>query len=179
MGSITEEPASSIAGSDAVSVDESAEAPPGRIKLWAKYAAGSVVATILSQIAFTLCYGTFDTSAAMASVVAFVAGAIPNYVLNQAWAWNDSSVPRRRAIVTYLVVIGITNGLAIGITTLANGWVRGHVTSHGTQTLLVDLAYLATTGVMFVVKFLLFDGLVFKTRPGRTPAQPAAVVLLD
>jgi hypothetical protein len=72
------------------------------------------------------------------------------------------------------VVIGITNGLAIGITTLANGWVRAHVASHGTQTLLVDLAYLATTGVMFVAKFLLFDGLVFKTRPGRTPAQPAA-----
>lgn len=141
-----------------------AEPRPARLRLWARYAAGSVVATILSQIAFTLCYGALDTSAAVASVFAFFAGAIPNYLLNKAWAWNDRSVPRRRAALTYLAVIGVTNGLAIAITTLTDSWVRAHVASHGARTLLVDLAYLASYGVMFVVKFLLFDGLVFRSR---------------
>ena len=136
----------------------------GKVRLWARYAAGSVVATILSQIAFTVCYGALDTSAAVASIVAFFAGAIPNYLLNKAWAWNDRSVPRRRAVVAYVIVIGVTNGLAIGITTLADAWVRAHIASHGARTVLVDLAYLASYGVMFVLKFLLFDGLVFRTR---------------
>lgn len=159
--------------SDATSPAPSARARGG-IRLWAKYAAGSVVATILSQIAFTLCYGALDTSAAVASIVAFFVGAIPNYLLNKAWAWNDRSVSRRRAAFTYLLVIGVTNGLAIAITTLADAWVRTHVPSHDARTLLVDLAYLASYGVMFVVKFLLFDGLVFRPRSGRASARPAA-----
>ena len=139
-----------------------------RIPIWVRYAAGSVVATIFSQIAFTVCYGALDASAAVASLVAWVAGAGPNYLLNKAWAWNDRSVSRRRAIISYLLVIGVTNLLAIGMTTLADSWVRAHVASHGDRTILVDLAYLGSYGVMFVVKFLLFDGLVFKTR--RRPA---------
>lgn len=147
---------------------------PARVRVWAKYAAGSVVATVLSQIAFTVCYGTLNSSAAVASVVAFVAGAIPNYLLNKAWVWNDRSANRRRAVVSYLLIIGVTNVLAIGITTLADAWVRTHVASHDVRTLLVDLAYLASSGVMFVIKFLLFDGLVFKSGSGRAPARPAA-----
>lgn len=159
---------SSVIDSDATEAASAVEAPR-RVRIWVKYAAGSAVATVLSQIAFTACYGALDTSAAVASIVAFFAGAIPNYLLNRAWAWNDRSVPRRRAVFTYLVVIGITNGLAIGITTLADAWVRTHVASHDVRTLLVDLAYLASYGVMFVLKFLLFDGLVFKSRSSRVP----------
>lgn len=158
---------------------EVSAAPPaapvrfGRLRLWAKYAAGSVVATVLGQVAFTVCYGVLDASAAVSSIVAFLAGAIPNYLLNKAWAWNDRSVPRRRAVLTYAAIIGVTNGLAIAMTTLAGMVVRTHVASHDVRTLLVDLAYLASYGVMFVVKFLLFDGLVFKTGSGRAPARSA------
>ena len=145
----------------------------GRLRLWAKYAAGSVVATVLGQIAFTVCYGVLNTSAAVASIAAFLLGVIPNYLLNKAWAWNDHSAPRRRALITYAAIIGVTNAIAIGVTTLANTVVRSHVASHDVRTLLVDLAYLASYGVMFVVKFLLFDSLVFQSGPRHAPAQPA------
>jgi putative flippase GtrA len=139
----------------------------GRVLLWAKYAAGSVVATVLSQIAFTVTYGLLDSSAAVASVVAFFVGAVPNYLLNKAWAWKDRGETRRAEVLSYILVIAVTNLLAIGMTTLADAWVRSHVSSHGVRTLLVDGAYLASYGVMFVVKFLLFDGLVFSARRSR------------
>ncbi|MCQ4079553.1 GtrA family protein [Streptomyces sp. RB6PN25] len=136
---------------------------PGRGRVWLRFAAGSVVATVLSQIAFTVTFGLLNAPAAVASVVAFFAGAVPNYLLSTAWAWGDrGSAGKRTAIVPYLVVILVTNLLAIGATTLADAWVRGHVASHTTRTLLVDLAYLAAYGAMFALKFLLFDGLVFK-----------------
>lgn len=135
---------------------------------WIRFAAGSVVATVLSQIAFTVGFGMLDASAAVASVVAFFAGAVPNYVLSRAWAWGDRGVAARRAaVLPYLAVILATNLMAIGATTLADTWVRAHVASHGARTLLVDLAYLAAYGAMFVVKFLVFDGLVFADRRSR------------
>lgn len=148
-----------------------AAAAPGRrqrVRVWAKYAAGSVLATVLGQIGFTVAYGLCDASAAVAGVVAFFAGAVPNYVLNKAWAWSDRDpVSKRRALVSYALVIAVTNLLAIVMTSLADSWVRGHVASHGMRTLLVDVAYLGSYGVMFVVKFLLFDGLVFNSRRSR------------
>lgn len=139
----------------------------GRVRLWAKYAAGSGVATVLSQIAFTVSYGLLNSSAAVASVVAFLVGAVPNYLLNRAWAWKERGRMRRAEVVSYILVIAATNLLAIRMTTLANDWVRSHVSSHGVRTLLVDGAYLASYGIMFVVKFLLFDTLVFNGRRSR------------
>jgi putative flippase GtrA len=139
-----------------------------------RFAAGSVVATVMSQIAFTVSFGVMNAPAWGASVVAFFAGAIPNYLLSRAWAWGDRSTARRHALLPYLAVIAVTNLLAIGATSLADTWVRAHVASQGTRTLLVDLAYLASYGVMFVLKFLLFDGLVFKPRSARVPARPTA-----
>lgn len=139
-----------------------------RVGVWAKYAAGSVVATVLSQIAFTVAYGVCDASAAVASVVAFFAGAVPNYVLSKAWAWSDRELSsKRRAMFSYVLVIAVTNLFAILMTSLADDWVRTHIASHGVRTLLVDAAYLGSYGVMFVVKFLLFDGLVFNSRRSR------------
>lgn len=167
MGTITDETVAAETGADG-------DAQERRGRTWMRFAAGSIVATVLSQIAFTVTFGVLDTPAAVASVVAFFAGAIPNYLLSRAWAWGDRGASRRRVILPYLVVIAVTNLLAIGATSLADSWVRGHVASHGTRTLLVDLAYLASYGVMFVLKFLLFDGLVFRPRSSRAPAERTA-----
>jgi putative flippase GtrA len=61
----------------------------GRLLLWARYSASSVVATVVSQLAFALCYW-FGTAAIVATVVAWFAGAVPNYVLNRRYTWGRS-----------------------------------------------------------------------------------------
>ena len=50
--------------------------------LWARYSASSVVATVVSQLAFALCYW-FGAAAIVATLVAWLAGAVPNYVMNR------------------------------------------------------------------------------------------------
>jgi putative flippase GtrA len=144
----------------------------GKAPQWMRYAAGSIIATALSQIALTVAYGLLGATAVVASIVAFFAGTIPNYYLNKAWAWSGQKVSHRRVLVPYLLVIVVTNVAAIAMTLAADSVVRSHIRSDGPRTLLLDLAYVTSNGLMFIVKCLLFDGFLFKprSRPGAEQA---------
>jgi putative flippase GtrA len=147
--------------------------------LWMRYAAGSLIATVLSQIALTVAYGVLGATAVVASIAAFFAGTIPNYFLNKAWAWSGHKVSHRRLIVSYLAVIAVTNVAAIVMTVAADSVIRAHVRSDGLRTVLLDLAYLTSNLLMFVVKCVLFDGVLFKpaARPDAEAVEaPAAGV---
>lgn len=135
--------------------------------VWVRYAAGSIIATVLSQIALTVAYGLLGATAIVASIVAFFAGTIPNYYLNKAWAWSGHKLSQRRMVVSYVLVIAVTNVAAIAMTIAADSYVRAHVRSDGPRTVLLDLAYVTSNGLMFVVKCVLFDGFLIKQRPGR------------
>jgi putative flippase GtrA len=132
-----------------------------------RFGAGSVLATLISQVVLTVCYGVLGAPAVICTLAAFVAGAVPNYLLSRAWAWGGRSAVSKHTVGSYLVVIAVTNALASLATWLTDGWVRTHVASHGTRTALVDLAYLASYGAMFVAKFLVCDRVVFSERRSR------------
>ncbi|MFI5691414.1 GtrA family protein [Kribbella sp. NPDC051586] len=134
----------------------------GRWLLWAKYSASSVVATVVSQLAFALCYW-FGTAAIVATVVAWFAGAVPNYVLNRRYTWGRSG----QKLPYTIIVIGSAVTAAV-VTSVTDHLVQP-IESHAVKTLLVTGSYLATYAVLFIVKFVLFDRLVFAK-----PAPPAA-----
>jgi putative flippase GtrA len=140
-----------------------------RLLLLVRYSASSVIAGAISEFAFLACYW-LGTAPMVASVVAFAAGAVPNYVLNRRWAWRRKGRPdRTRELLPYVVIVVITAAAAALITTAADHWLRDRIDSHALQTVLVSAAFLGTYGVMFVLKFVLFDRLVFAR-----PAQPVA-----
>ncbi|WP_328524789.1 GtrA family protein [Kribbella sp. NBC_00359] len=131
-----------------------------RLLLWARYSASSVVATVVSQVAFALCYW-LGTSAVVATLVAWLTGAVPNYVLSRRWAWG-----RQGQLLPYaMIVIGSAVTAAL-VTTATDHLVQG-IDSHAWKTVLVTGSYFGTYGVLFILKFVLFDRLVF--------AKPAAV----
>ncbi|MGH3877813.1 MAG: GtrA family protein [Actinophytocola sp.] len=137
-----------------------------RARLWGRYTAASVIAGVISELVFLVAYW-FEAAPVVASVVAFVAGAVPNYLMNRRWAWRRTGTPHPvRETLPYAVIIVSTALVAILATTLADRWVVEHVGSHGWQVVLVGAAFLGTYGVMFVLKFVLFDKLIF--RGGRT-----------
>lgn len=145
-----------------------------RIGTMLRYTAGSGVATIISQIGFILTFRVFSAGPTTATTVAFLAGAVPNYILNKRWAWQDTSRSSRAELLRYVAVIVVTTGAAILTTRVADHWVASRVASPDLRTLLVDLVYLATYGVMFVLKYVLFDGMVFNRR-SRSAASEARV----
>ncbi len=145
-----------------------------RIRLWGRYTGASVVAGIISEVVFVAIYW-FTAAPPVASLLAFVAGAIPNYLMNRYWAWQRRGRPdRSRELLPYVVIVIVTALIAILVTTAADRWVREHVTAHALQVTLVAIAFLATYGTMFVLKFVLFDRFIFVDRAARTPDTTSA-----
>ena len=127
-----------------------------------RYSVGSVVAVVTSEVTFVLCYGTGWLGTTAASVVAFLAGAVPNYVLNRSWAWERRGRLNVSREVFLYAVVSIVSLVSAAVVT---GWVSRnttHVTGgHAGRTTLVAAAYLATYGVLFILKFVIFQRAVF------------------
>lgn len=128
----------------------------------------SLLSTALSQAAL-IGLLWINTSPTLASTAAFVAGAIPNYFLTRSWAWGRRGKPTPRELIPYFVVIGATGIASVGLTTVA-GWLTEPLGISGFLRIVVlDAAYLASYSLVFFMKFLLLDRLVFRDgHPART-----------
>jgi putative flippase GtrA len=129
-----------------------------------KYALGSVIAFISSNVVFALLY-VMNASTTACSIAGFVAGAIPNWILNRRWAWRRRGRPVfGREIVGYIAI----SILVLVTTSAATGWTNDQVQSipphHGIRVMIVTASYVAVTVVLFFVKFLLYEHWVFQDR---------------
>jgi len=137
----------------------------GAVRLF-KYGLGSIVAAVSSALAFALCYAA-GLHTTPASAIAFVAGAVPNYILNRRWAWQRTGkVDFWREIVIYTVVSLVSFVAAAAATGATSRAVKHLDISSTTQTLLVTGAYVATYAALFFAKFLCFEVYVFAGRQG-------------
>lgn len=129
-----------------------------------RYALGSVVALATSIVVFAALY-VIGAGTTVCSVTAFVAGAVPNWILNRRWAWKlRGRVSIAREIVGYVVV----SVVALVASSLATGWtqaqVKGIPAHHGIRVTLVTLSYVAVQGILFVLKFVAYEHWVFYGR---------------
>ncbi|WP_410786744.1 GtrA family protein [Kribbella sp. C-35] len=134
-----------------------------RLLLWAKYSASSVIATVISQVAFALCYW-FGTAAIVATVVAWISGAVPAYLLNRRWTWGRSG----QKLPYTIIVVG--SAVAAAVVTSVTDHLVQPLESHLWKTVLVTGSYLGTYALLFIVKFVLFDRLVF-AKTGAAPVE--------
>jgi putative flippase GtrA len=127
-----------------------------------------VAATVLSQLTLTGLFWLGGVNATTASLVAFVAGAIPNFVVNWKWTWGRSGRPAVvRELLPYIAII-VGGGLAAtALTTLTDHVLAPLVTDRGARTITLDIAYLSSYAILFVLKFALLDR-VFRNRKTAT-----------
>jgi putative flippase GtrA len=138
---------------------EVAVAPPLGSKLL-RYLGSSVVATVCTEVTFVLLYGPFHVGTTSASLLAWLAGAIPNYWLNRRWAWQRTGRPRfRTELLPYLTIVLMTLVLATGTTHLLDDWLQHLGTRASLRVALVAIAYLGVYVVMFALRFVLLDRL--------------------
>jgi putative flippase GtrA len=128
-----------------------------------KYAIGSVVALVTSVVVFALCYVVLDGHPTTCSIIAFFAGAIPNWILNRRWAWKlRGRADFLREIVAYIAISGVVLVASSLGTSAMQSWVKTNVAPHhGIRVILVTGAYVFVQAVLFVVKFLVYDKWVF------------------
>lgn len=129
-----------------------------------RYTLGSCVALATSVVVFALLY-VMGVGTTVDSVAAFVAGAVPNWILNRRWAWRvEGKIAFGREIFGYIVV----SVLALVASSAATGWtqaqVKGIPAHHGIRVALVTLSYVAVQAVLFAAKFVAYEHWVFYGR---------------
>ncbi|MER7114248.1 GtrA family protein [Saccharomonospora azurea] len=136
-------------------------------------ATSSALATGISQVSLIglLWWGATPM---VASAVAFVAGAIPNYFLARRWAWGRRGTPTVTGeLLPYLLVIGLTGLASVGLTTLAGRLTEPLDLSGFVRIVVLDAVFLTGYAIVFVMKFALLDRLVFhreeRTRGSKSP----------
>lgn len=129
-----------------------------------RYSIGSAVALATSAGTFALLlHAGVGTTAC--SVLAFLAGAVPNWILNRSWAWRMSgrvSLPRE------VLVYGAISGLALIFSAGATGLAQTHAGTissvHDVRVAFVTAIYVAVQAALFLAKFLAYDRWVFAGR---------------
>ncbi len=131
-------------------------------RLFTRFAAGTVVSTACSQLAFVLLFGVLEASAIVSGAVAFVVGAVPNFLIHRYWTWRRSGpVGIRRELMPYLAVIIFSGLVAIGITAVVDRLIGETIDDRALRTLVVAVAFNASYLPLFILKFALLDRLVF------------------
>jgi putative flippase GtrA len=131
-------------------------------RLFTRFAAGTVVSTACSQLTLIVLFGMLDASVAVSGGVAFVAGAIPNFLIHRFWTWRRSGpVGMRRELMPYLAVITFSGLVAVGITTGVDRLLGGAIADHALRTAVIAVVYGLSYLPVFVLKFALLDRLVF------------------
>src|SRR5689334_12112795 len=122
-----------------------------------RFGTNSIVAVICSQATFLLLYGPLGATTTVSSVVAWFAGAVPNYWLNRSWTWGRRGRPSvLRELVPYAAIVLGTLVLAIVATAAVENVLEGTSVSHAVRTVVVTGTYFMVYAVMFVFRFLLF-----------------------
>ena len=128
-----------------------------------KYAIGSVIALLTSIVVFAISYVILSGHPTTCSILAFFAGAVPNWILNRRWAWKlKGRADFLREIVAYIAISGVVLVASSLGTSAMQSWVKHNVTPHhGIRVLLVTGAYVFVQAVLFVVKFVVYERWVF------------------
>ena len=129
-----------------------------------RYAIGSGIGLATRVVVFALMY-VLGINTTICSIGAFIAGAIPNWILNRRWAWKiRGQVSIMREIVGYILI----SIAVLVLSSAATGWTSSEVQSipahHGIRVLLVTASYVAVQFFFFGVKYIVYEHWVFSGR---------------
>jgi len=141
---------------------------PG-LRRWWRYALTSVVATLVSETTLLLVYGSGLLTASVAAIVASLAGTAPSYAMSRYWIWPeaDRRRPVRQALAYWCISLA-----CMAVASAATGWAAAHAqTGRLAHLVVVGAAYLVVYGLLWMVKFLLYQAWLFKAEARATSSQ--------
>lgn len=134
-----------------------------------KYALSSVIAFLLSVIAFPVVYWADGGQTTVASVIAFFAAAIPNWLMNRRWAWQQTGRAPVKQMVSYAAVSAMVLVVTAYATGRTNYWVKhdAHIQNHhGLRVLVVEGSFILITVILFFAKFAIYEYVIFAEERG-------------
>jgi len=131
-----------------------------------RYSMVSAVAIVISQVTILICAWLFDLSGVAANAIGAVVSTPASYELNRKWAWGKSGKShmwKEVAPFWALTILGLA--ASTGTVQIADTMAHSdHVTGLGRAVAIMG-ASLFAYGVIWIVKFVIFNRLVFVTRP--------------
>lgn len=140
---------------------------PARARRLSRYLLTSGASTGISEGTLVVVLGLRLLPAPAAAMAATVAGGMFSYLLSRYWIWPEAERSRAgRQLALYWAVTVAGMMLSAGATDLAADHATG---SHALQVGEAALAYLATYGLLWIAKFLLYQRVIFRPamQPGR------------
>ena len=138
---------------------------------WVRYSMVSIVSVIISQLLLAFAFGVVHWSARWSNVFAVGLSAIPSYYLNRAWAWGKRG---RSHLMKEVIPFWTMAFIGLVFSTWAADWAETlahhHTSSHLLTTLIVMTASLGAFGVLWGVKFVILNKLMFVHHPEDLPA---------
>src|SRR5205814_5450973 len=93
-----------------------------------------------------------------ASLTASATGALANYFLNRNWTWGRRGrADVRRELIPYWRTVVLSAIVAAAVTGGVNALLRHLHADRPVRTLVNTIAFVGTYGVLFLVKYRLFD----------------------
>ncbi len=113
---------------------------------------------------FALLY-VIGVSTTACSVVAFVAGAVPNWILSRRWAWEiKGRVNFGREICGYVLVSALTLLASSEATAWTQHQVQTIPSHYGIRVALVTGSYLGVFAALFLIRFVIYEHWIFSGR---------------
>lgn len=145
-----------------------------------RYVAQSAITTVVSFAVLGLVYGVFRLWTEVPSTLfANVVAVVPSYYLNRNWVWGKSGKSHLwREVVPFWAASLV--GIALSVLTSSQArhfGMKYFLHDHGTRTALVEGANLLAFGVLWVLKFLVFNRL-FRASPHEESRPSDGAVLM-
>lgn len=131
-----------------------------------KYALASVVSVIVTQIILFICYFAIRLEGGTSAFIASSIAAVPSYYLNRSWVWRKAGKSHlMKEVLPFwvMVFIGLAFSAVLGWAADAAG--RNWTDSHALRTLIVQGSNISGFAVLWVLKFIIFNKILFATHP--------------
>ncbi|HVM02521.1 MAG TPA: GtrA family protein [Acidimicrobiales bacterium] len=137
---------------------------PGGQKAF-RYMVVSAVSVGVSQVALFGAFAGLHWTARSSNLLAFVVGGVPSYWLNRRWTWGRTGRSHLLKEVAPFWALAFT-GLAFSTWAAhaAERWALDVADSRLVQALIVNGSVIAAFGVLWIVKFFMFNKVLFVTK---------------
>lgn len=141
-----------------------ARTPTGRKTL--RYTAVSVISVVVTLVTYLVIYGVLRlTTPDWCQVIATAVGTVPSYTLNRYWAWGMRGRSQwLREVVPFWVLAFVGLAFSVYAVDLASVVGRHLRFSHTAGTVLDEVFALASYGILWVGKFIIFNRFLFVDR---------------
>jgi putative flippase GtrA len=140
-----------------------------------RYTMVSGVAVVISQVTLVLCTGIFGLSAILSNTVAAIVSTPASYELNRKWAWGKSGKSHLWKEVAPFWAFSLIGYLgSTGTVQLADTMTKSHGVHGLPRVLAIMGAQLFAYGLVWIVKFLVFNRIVFAVKTERADGGAGA-----